>query len=441
MAYQETKTTGYGTRVSNSLKGIGIGFLLLLGGTALLWWNEGRTVQITQMLEEAQTVAVHVEDVSKPDPSLNGKLIHATAFTQTKDSLNDLTFGVGCVAIQLERKVQYYQWVEHSETETKDKTGGSQETVTTYYYKQEWIGNPVNSQEFKDPDYQNKNFVLMDIENKSYMAENVTFGAYKLPKDLIGSISGTVPMELSLSEERLSEWNRDIKKSFESTSASTVNNTAAVAGETSTIAEGDSVKVETVATTETGQIVKQDYNYVHVNGNVLYFGKNPNNPQVGDVSVTFTKIMPGDASVIAVVSGNNLQSYIAKNGKKLSVLTSGAVSMDEMFETEHLSNSIISWVLRFIGLFLVVSGLKGIFGILVDLLRVLPFLADIVGLGVGSICKVLGLVWSLLVIAAAWLFYRPVTAGILLAVIVVLIAYLVKRGKNNKKAQVLNVQM
>ena len=58
MAYQETKTTGYGTRVSNSLRGIGIGFLLLLGGTALLWWNEGRTVKTTQMLEEAQTVAV-----------------------------------------------------------------------------------------------------------------------------------------------------------------------------------------------------------------------------------------------------------------------------------------------------------------------------------------------------------------------------------------------
>lgn len=435
MAYQETKTTGYGTRVSNSLRGIGFGFLLLLGGTALLWWNEGRTVKTTQMLEEAQSEAVHVEDVSKPDSSLNGKLIHATAFTQTKDSLNDLTFGVGCVAIQLDRKVQYYQWVEHSETETTDKTGGSQETVTTYYYKREWTGSPVNSQEFKDSDYQNKNFVLMDIENKSYMAENVTFGAYKLPKDLISSISGTVPMELNLRDEQLSEWNRDIKETLESTSASTVNNTAAVAGETSTTVEGDSAKVETVAATETGQAVKQDYDYVHVNGNVLYFGKNPNNPQVGDMSVTFTKIMPGEASVIAVVSGNNLQSYVAKNGKKLSVLTSGAVSMEEMFETEHLTNSIISWILRFIGLFLVVSGLKGIFGILVDLLKVLPFLADIVGLGVGLICKVLGLVWSLLVIAAAWLFYRPVTAGILLAIIVVLIAYLVKRGKDNKKTE------
>ena len=439
MAYQETKTTGYGTRVSNSLRGIGIGFLLLLGGTALLWWNEGRTVKTTQMLEEAQTVAVHVEDVSKPDPSLNGKLIHATAFTQTKDSLSDLTFGVGCVAIQLDRKVQYYQWVEHSETETNDKTGGSQETVTTYYYKREWTGSPVNSQEFKDSDYQNKNFVLMDIENKSYMAENVTFGAYKLPKDLISSISGTVPMELNLRDEQLSEWNRDVKETLESMSASTVNNTAAVAGETSTTAEGDSAKVETVAATETGQAVKQDYDYVHVNGNVLYFGKNPNNPQVGDVSVTFTKIMPGEASVIAVVSGNNLQSYVAKNGKKLSVLTSGAVSMEEMFETEHLTNSIISWILRFIGLFLVVSGLKGIFGILVDLLKVLPFMADIVGLGVGLICKVLGLAWSLLIIAMAWLFYRPVIAGVLLATIVALIVFLVKKGKDNKKAEVSNV--
>ena len=92
MAYQETKTTGYGTRLSNSLRGIGTGFLMLLGGTVLLWWNEGRAVKTTQMLEEAQGVAVHVDDVSNADPSLNGKLIHATAFTQTKDSLCDATF-------------------------------------------------------------------------------------------------------------------------------------------------------------------------------------------------------------------------------------------------------------------------------------------------------------------------------------------------------------
>ena len=87
---------------------------------------------------------------------------------------------------------------------------------------------------------------------------------------------------------------------------------------------------------------------------------------------------------------------------------------------------------------MVVIGFKGIFGILITLLKVLPFLADIVGLGIGLICKVLGLVWSLLIIAIAWLFYRPVIAGVLLAAIVALIVFLVKK-KDNKKVEVSNV--
>lgn len=113
--------------------------------------------------------------------------------------------------------------------------------------------------------------------------------------------------------------------------------------------------------------------------------------------------------------------------------------MENMFENQHKSNSLMTWILRFIGLFLVVIGFKGIFGILITLLKVLPFLADIVGLGIGLICKVLGLVWSLLIIAIAWLFYRPVIAGVLLAAIVALIVFLVKKGKDNKKVEVSNV--
>ena len=36
MAYTETTTTGYGTRVGNSFKAIGSGLLLFVLGTALL---------------------------------------------------------------------------------------------------------------------------------------------------------------------------------------------------------------------------------------------------------------------------------------------------------------------------------------------------------------------------------------------------------------------
>ena len=53
MAYTETTTTGYGTRVGNSFRAIGSGILLFVLGTALLWWNEGRAVKTEKMLDEA----------------------------------------------------------------------------------------------------------------------------------------------------------------------------------------------------------------------------------------------------------------------------------------------------------------------------------------------------------------------------------------------------
>lgn len=407
MAYQETKNISYGTRVSNSVKGIGTGFILLLAATVMLWWNEGRAVKTTKMLKEAQGVTVHVEDISQVDPALDGKLIHATAFTHTDDSLSDATFGIGAVAIKLEREVQYYQWVEYKKTETKDKIGGGQEEVTTYTYKQEWVGAPVDSREFKDPAYQQSNFTVMNLEDKCYVADNVTFGAYRLPKNLIYAIPGNIPVELNFSEEQMNRWNSDVKTTFESMAASQSDSTATPDASC----------------------------YVHVNGNVLYFGKRPNSPQIGDMSITFKKALPGETSVIAEVNSDRLKSFVAKNGKEFSALTIGESSAEEMYQSEHKRNSIMTWVLRIAGLLLVIMGLKGIFGILTTLLKVLPFLANIVELGVGLVCSVLGLVWSLLVIALAWLFYRPVIAGVLLVVIIALVVFLVRKGKNEKHTE------
>ena len=153
------------------------------------------------------------------------------------------------------------------------------------------------------------------------------------------------------------------------------------------------------------------------------------------MSITFKKALPGETSVIAEVNGDRLKSFVAKNGKEFSALTIGESSAEEMYQSEHKRNSIMTWVLRIAGLLLVIMGLKGIFGILTTLLKVLPFLANIAELGVGLVCSVLGLVWSLLVIALAWLFYRPVIAGVLLVVIIALVVFLVRKGKNEKHTE------
>ena len=95
MAYTETTTTGYGTRVGNSFKAIGSGILMFVLGTALLWWNEGRAVKTEKMLDEAGSKYVEMENPNKKDASLEGELICGTAMATTEDSLTDADFGIG----------------------------------------------------------------------------------------------------------------------------------------------------------------------------------------------------------------------------------------------------------------------------------------------------------------------------------------------------------
>lgn len=430
MAYQETRTTGYGTRLGNSFKGITSGIMMIIAGTCLLWWNEGRAVKTAKMLEEAAGAAVHIEDVQRVDPGLDGQLIHATALAATNDSLIDPTFNIGITGIQLIRDVEYYQWVEESTTETKDKIGGSQVETTTYTYKKEWTSHPVNSAEFKDPEYQNVNTAPVQFEKKNWMAQHVTFGGYKFTESMIQSISGKEPLNLNIPEAKLKEWDMDMAKTLgEKVATKVVQKIQEVVQDSTTTAS----EPETTSPSITGN---DNYNYVHVSGNTIYFGKSTNNPQVGDVRVTFTCILPHNVSIIAQVAGDTFQRYTAKNGKSLLMVENGVKGMDQMFQGAESSNQMWTWILRIIGILVVCGGLKGIFNFLVILLKVLPFLASIMNFGVNLVCNIIGIAWSLIIIALAWLFYRPLLSICLLAVVGGLIFFFVKKGREKKQAEV-----
>ena len=72
MAYQKVTKTSYGGRLKNALSGVGMGFVMLIAGTVLLFWNEGRTVKTTKMLKEAQGVCVELGDIEQIDAEKNG---------------------------------------------------------------------------------------------------------------------------------------------------------------------------------------------------------------------------------------------------------------------------------------------------------------------------------------------------------------------------------
>ena len=410
MAYTETTNVSYGSRVGNSFKGIGTGILMFLAGTALLWWNEGRFVKTDKMLNEAQGKTEELATIDKISADMDGQLVYATGTAVTTDSLSDPDFGFGVKAVKMRRTVEYYQWTEQSKTETKDKLGGGQEKKTTYTYSKRWVSSPVESGQFKDPAYQNKNYVLAQVEPWDTKAENVKFGAFVLNPGQISSISGNEELDVKIDSMKLVTMSRDTRQTARSKAGYSVN-------------------------------VSDTAKYVHADKNVLYYGANPASPEIGDVRVTWTYVKPENkVTIIAVQKDNTFTDFKAENGKKFSTLVMGTKSADEIYQSEHDSNSTMMWILRIVGIMIVIGGLKGIFGFIETILKVVPFIAGIFGWGVGVVCTVVGLVWSLIVIALAWLFYRPVIGITLLVIAGFLIWVFAFKGKDKLKELAANAK-
>ena len=453
MAYQEVTTTGYGTRVGNSFKAIGSGFLMFILGTALLWWNEGRAVKTEKMLDEAGNAYVEMENPNKKDASLDGELICGSAMATTEDSLSDAQFGIGAKAIALRRSVEYYQWVEHEQTKREDKLGGKEVTTTTYTYSKQWVSSSVQSSQFHDPAYQNKNTVFTTIDDAEQYAENVSFGAYKLPETLIHRISSREAMDLAIAEDLLKQFDKSTQAAYErfygvQKSIQQASQPVQQPAQQPAIPDSirallpDSVKAKLDSLQAVNDSInkqmenaenKKDLAYVHQAGNVLYFGRVPGAPEVGDVRVTFEKVVPAKVTVMAVVDGDTFKPYKAKNGKRFQTLVMGKKSGDEIIDAEKEANNMILWALRIIGIMIVIGGLKGIFGFLETILKVVPFVANIFGWGVGIVCTVIGIVWSLIVIALAWLFYRPLLGIGLLVLAGFLVWVFAFKGKDKLK--------
>ena len=96
----------------------------------------------------------------------------------------------------------------------------------------------------------------------------------------------------------------------------------------------------------------------------------------------------------------------------------GTFSADEMFAHAKEMNRLLTWGLRLLGWLLMLGGFALIFSPLVVLADVLPILGNIVGMGTGLLSLMLATPLALVVVAAAWIYYRPLL-GILLLIIAV----------------------
>ena len=392
MAYQETTRQSYGSKVKGSFQGILWGIILIIAGTVILWWNEGRALKASDALKDFEKNYVELTDISSLNPEFEGKAIHATGVAKTTDTLRDAAFGIAVNAMKLARTVEYYQWTQKSESESKDKLGGSTETTTTYTYEPAWCDRQVNSNEFKDPDYKGKNFVLRVVDETEQLASNVTFGAYRLTEHIVESISGEEPAFPSLTEEQ---------------------------------------KKQLLANVSDSTVV------VTVSGDQVYIGADPSNPHIGDVRITFTQVTsPKTISLLQKVVNDTFESYVAKNGKQFSKVEMGTVSSHNMITHQKSANKVMLWLMRLLGIILVIAGNKGLLSFVSTVFAVVPFVQRIIGSGVGLVAIVIGIIWSILVIAVAWIAHRPVLGIALLVVAAALVFWLVSRSRKKKISNV-----
>jgi hypothetical protein len=168
-------------------------------------------------------------------------------------------------------------------------------------------------------------------------------------------------------------------------------------------------------------------------GQGLFLGNNPSDPQVGDLRVRFEAVQPEPISLVAQQQGNSFTTFQAKSGGTVDLLEYGVQTAAAMFQTAQDDNRILTWVLRLVGVLVMFLGLRSLLGVLQVLAAVVPFVGQLVGFGVSLVAGLVALSLSLVTIAVAWIFYRPLL-GVLLLAAAVAALFGLKLGKKPQPA-------
>ncbi|MBN1532123.1 MAG: TMEM43 family protein [Spirochaetes bacterium] len=360
-SFREVTSQSWFSRLGASIKSVGFGILLFIAAFPVLFMNEGCAVKIAKGLEEGAGKVISLKE-AKVDSANNGKLVHLTGEATTTDTVNDPVLGISENAIRIIRTVQMYQWKEESSSKTEKKLGGGTETVTEYRYVKDWSSSVINSNNFRRSGYTNP--AAMEISAETFNAQNVTLGDFSLPKGLIDQITQGEPVQMT--QEKL----------------------AALPGNLQGRAQ--------------------------LSGNEIYVGNNPASPQIGDLKISVTVVKPQNVSIVAQQQGNTFSPYQTEQETTIFMLNSGTVGAAQMFQQAQSSNRTRTWIVRLVGFILMFAGLSMVFKPIVTLGDVVPIVGSILNFGVSVASFVVSLVLSLVTIAIAWIFYRPLLGIVLL---------------------------
>jgi hypothetical protein len=378
-SYSSTTSRNYFQRLGDSFGGMAAGLVMIVVACSLLWWNESRSVEALKGIGDARGQVVRLESAA-PDAANKDKLVHVSGKAEAKAAIADADLGISFNgALAVGRKVEMYQWVETCETKTTESIGGTETKTETCNYSKDWKEGRVDSKGFKKPaGHENPNPTLA---SKEFFAADAVLGGFKLGEAVLAQI----PLK-----------------------------------------DGAKPAAPPAGFAET----PMGYYASDTNGM-------PESPQIGDLRVTYASAASGQTiSVLGRQTSDGFGKWEnPSNGYTILSVAEGEKTAAMMLNEIEAGENMLTWILRAVGVVLNCMGFGLILAPLKALANFLPFLASIVGGGAGIIAFALGVPLSLIVIAIAWLAFRPLIGGAILAAGIGLFGLMLylRRGKGAAK--------
>ena len=257
-----------------------------------------------------------------------------------------------------------------------EESSTDSDDYTTYSYNKEWSSELIDSERFHQSGHENPQQKIYD--DLIFTSNDVKVGAFTLDSYQVKKLS---------TKASFSEFNPDI--------ISKLN--------------------------------------LSVYDNYLTTSSDLSNPQIGDTRISFVYNDSTEVSILAVQKGNTFVDFVSSTGKHINKIVDGNHTSSEMINIIKNENNIMKWIFRISGIIICVIAVGSILKPICRITSYIPILGGLINSAVGLISVILGLCISLMVIAIAWIRFRPLIGIGLLIIIGALIFLIVKKGKKNQK--------
>jgi hypothetical protein len=344
-----------------SIKSILIGLAILLAASVLLLWNEGRTLATEQALNSGARVVTRINSATI-DPQNDGKLVHLSGHTSAAGVVRDGDLGVEADGLRLGRKVEMFQWKEGRRSREARGSGNSEDD---FVYSRAWSSEPIDWTKFRFPQ-DHRNPPMPPFASREFIADDARLGAFQIGDEIIEKLG---------------------RGQAHNVPAEAVNQAHDALGQPAQAIQGG-----------------------------IFAGGDPAAPRIGDVRILYSVVPQQNMSVVGRQDGDRIAAFRGPGGPEILLVRAGRHSAADMFGDAQSQNAALSWGLRFFGVVLIYIACRVILHPLRMVASYVPLLDSVAGLGAAIAALVATLVLAPVLIGLAWLFYRPLTALIFVAI-------------------------